>query len=722
MEQNDSGTKEPKAGTLDIMRLKRELEETQSQRDSLGERLEATEDAVRSLQSALAEAGEERKEHELRTSAMEREADGLRAEIGAKDKRLDTLRTDIDRIQTQLEQYQKGDKAFLAAQETKAENIRRALKEEQEADAAIQHKLESRKSWLNRLLAATIAAGLTGLIFVVMFFFGEPTTWTLRLGIPGTVFLVALFSNYIRQMAETAWPHVATWWRPITGVVSIAIGVVIASISYIQKWTWDFEHVLLYIVVTIGYAGLIYGATELAHFLVKEIDNESDDKRARFRRAILFQAVLSVAGGVVLIIMNPFDLYGRNPATALLYIALGILVTGLGGLIGILSAWVAGILGQKLFANFSHLWRKEVQRKHREDQFYTTAKMIVQGCSVFIAIIITGAIYPSNGNIEMKFVAVGVGIMVAAIFWFVETLALKMAHYARTLSLRMLVIILKLVGIGIASLVVATLSGYITFSTFYSLVVEDEMFAHYQTRLIQSEETYFNQALPYVTQAAERAKTPEERAKYQGSIKAMRDSMEATRNAKEFKSLGDSSGVFINATGAHTQKLPFTFDGKLIEAVRMPPKPSPLEIGAKALDSVFSDRKSEDDSTEIPVFNSGLWLGGAAMVFLDFSAFVMFLIMLIGGIKKEASRLSEEIGYLQVVSVEGQNERILVNLGSGDGMQLGTAIQLYRNSGKDRFAALEVVTYFGNGASVCKPVGESAHADIRPGDEGLVAS
>lgn len=715
-------TTEERTGTLDVMKLRRELDDTRSQRDSLKEQLEASEDAITQLHSTLAEAGEERKEFELKIAAAEREAARLRAEIEAKTTRLDTLRTDIGKLEDTIKQYKEADPAFLAEREAKAASIRQALKEEQEMDAAIQHKLETKRSWLHRLLFAAIATGLTGLIFVIMYFFDteKKTSWVLRLGIPGTVFLVALFSNYIKQTAEAAWPHITKQWRPIAGVVSIAVGIVIASISYVQKWMWDFEHVLLYLVVMVGYAGLIYGAVELAHFLVTEVENESDEKKARFRRAILFQAVLSVAGGVVLIIMNPFGLYGRNPAVALLYIALGILVTGLVGLIGILAAWAASILGQKLFANFSHLWRKEVQRKHREDQFYTTAKMIVQGCSVFIAIIITGAIYPSNGNIEMRFVAVGVGIMVAAIFWFVETLALKMAHHAKTLSLRILIIILKLIGIGIASLVVATLSGYITFSTFYSLVVEDEMFAHYQTRLIQSEETYFNQALPYVTQAAERAKTPEERAKYQGSINAMQDSMEATRNAKEFKNLSDSSGVFIKATGAHTQKLPFTFDGKLIEAVRVPPKPSPLEIGAKALDSVFSDHKSEDDSTEIPVFNSGLWLGGAAMVFLDFSAFVMFLIMLIGGIKREASALPEQVGYMQVVSIEGRNEKILVNLGPRDGMQIGTAVQLFRNGGM--FAALEVVEYFGNGACVCKPVGESAHADIRPGDEGLVAS
>ena len=334
------------------------LEEAEQSTANLREQLQESRRTISKLQEEKAEAGETSQQLERKLRAAKLRAEELDAELKAKAQTVDQLNEELDGLSPKR----------IEALRQQAEESRLDF----EAEKAALERKQNRRI-LN--VAAIVVAGLTVTVFIVMFFFNK-TVPRILWGLPVLLGILTWGAAHIRDTAETAWPHLRNWWRPISIVICLFVGGTIATIGLPLD---DFTGILQWILVTIVYGAFLHALVEMGQMLFV-VDPEGESTRG----VIIAYAMIALMGGIIIATLNPWFDLPKSPANALLYMVPCILIAGIVAGIGLALMFLAKLLLPKFMGSFADLFRKEVKRQRLAEGTTRYAKAFVAVIAVIV--------------------------------------------------------------------------------------------------------------------------------------------------------------------------------------------------------------------------------------------------------------------------------------------------------------------------------------------------
>lgn len=650
----------------------KELAATQSE-------LEDRNRTIETLQQQLADGGENRRDVERKLRDTEQSAKGLQARIDAMNGTIKSLEKETESLRKQL------DSANPALQE----ELRQEAEELKRKDEKRVRMTAFKAGLAKRFGIATIVAVVTVLVFAFLRLFEIPVSEFLWGAVPVVLFVTALVAKEIKNLVETyIWPTLTKYWQAAGVITGLIIGALIASFGI------DFSdpvwlRIFAWLGTTVGYGAVFHGLIEGLHATAAENPTENN-----YRPVIGVGVMASIMGGIILTAINPMG-WVITPLRFLLHILGGTIACG----ITLFAAAVIGWVGVRIFATLPGLWERQIKGSRGVDIWLRRARGLTVIASILVGVIVGMSLWPQNGeNISSYFIAAAMGIVLAIAFFLVEGKILEACFLRKFHNGRL--ITLMLMGVLFASL-----TGYLTFSKLYSMGSSSQRFKATQGELVKVENAYLSATEATAIAFAEEAETEAERIKYTSAVTEMRDSVRLASQARDYHDLETSVSTFVAAGGKVTDTLNRDKQG-LLETVRLPSQPNPIELGAQVLFGWEVEGVGE-------VYGGAVFMSACATLVVDYliSLFAFFGWIISGKRRKNETEGEEgEPGWGRIISVD--NGKVLIDLGQDHGIQAQDSFTVYDDSGTS-VTNLETENPVGGTAFMCRVVGKPSR-DIKP--------
>lgn len=653
-----------------IAALEEEVGNKEKEIEQLQEELEARAGRIAEIMGKTAEGEVEKREAERKLRDAQEEVKGLQATIDAQKREVEKLDGEKRALRKQL------DDANPALQE----ELRQEAEELKRKDEKRVRMTAFKAGLAKRFGIATLVALIAGLVFAFLKLFDIETSWFLRIAVPTTLFVTAFIGKEITSLIEhTIWPTIARYWRA-TGIIGgLTIGAIIASFGvdtrdpvYLIIFTW--------FAVTIGYGAVIHGLVESIYVLATNAGNEG------FKAPIGLTVLGSILGGIFLSGINPMG-WVITPFRLLMYIIGGTVACGA----VILAAAVIGWIGIKIFSTLPGLWERQLKGQRAVDIWLRRARALTVGASVLVGIIVGMSLWPQNGeNASSYVIAVAMGIVLSVAFFLIEGKILEKCFLRSASNGRLLTLV-------VMGILFASLTGFLTFSKLYSMGSSSQRFKASQSTLLKAENAYMSATESTAISYAEEAETEQERIKYTSSVDAMKDAAKLATYARDYTDLEKSVLAFTRAGREITDTLPKGKEG-LLDEVRIPPQPHPIELGNQVLFGWKIEGVEE-------VYGGAALMAACATLVVDYliSLFAIFGWIISGRRRKDINEAEEgEAGWGHVISA-GDEGKVLIDIGTKHGVELGDTFTVV--SGQDTVGSLHAENSFGDAAFFCSIVG-----------------
>lgn len=645
----------------------------------------------------------ETKNEEIRQ--LQGTASSLRVDVGSRDSEIQRLTTAksgaeadrdakqrrIEQIERELEEARKDDPETIARRQAEAARIARETAEADAEATAIDEKLKAaqdRKSSIKSgAINAGISAAMTLLILGGLYLFGFKFSTMVYVGVPALVAAAAFLMPSILTLLEEIGPKAAKYWRLISIVSSLALGAILASLGTGEETGW--KALLLWTVTFFGYAALAHGVVEALNYMRNNKDN--NDKKTLLR-VMVMSIPSAIVGGIALALLNP-DNGNSHPALFLVNIARSI--GGLGALAGI--GTLIGWFGIKMAASFAGLWERTLRGNKDVDVWLRRAKALTVVASILVGIIVGMSLWPSNGEgNSSRVVAIALGFVLMVAYFLVEGKVLE-SCFRRSYSMP------KLLMMIVFGFVLASITGYLTFSKLYAIGSSSQRFKAEQNELITSETTYLSTVEPTCKQNAEYIDDENEKLRYTTSVKDMKAAIQIAQQANSHAELEESLKMFQDAGGKVTDALPRKQNG-LLSTVKLSPEPHPTELGGQVLAKMIG--KGEKTDT---VYTGATIMAGGATLIVDYLIvlFAVFALMISRKLSSSAKDEAEGrvISFMEISLANGDLAlECIISIGTKAGVEKGDTFNILSDEGNP-VAVLQTTSPWGSNAFVCRLVG-----------------